>query len=71
MITFKNRCEWLKASCMLEGSVDRIIAFVASSTCEKGKLIIKAFYLCYFQTVLQFCSGDTRLALFLENILSR
>jgi len=35
MITFNNRCEWLKASCMLEDSVDRTIAFVASSTCEK------------------------------------
>lgn len=35
MITFKNRCEWLKASCLLEGSVDRTIAFVAPTTCEK------------------------------------
>jgi len=35
MNTYDNRCELLKASCLLEDSEDRSITFVAATTCEK------------------------------------
>lgn len=35
MSTYDNRCEMLRASCLLEDSEDRSITFVAASTCQK------------------------------------